>query len=99
MSLLVDVVFLSRRVTPDATSLQVVYLFTTGPELSTRIAALNWGDGTAGEAIPVIPSTAFTYEMNYLGAVSGPSAPTPTHFLKAIGYFGRKRFALSLRPK
>lgn len=75
MSFLVDVVFLGRRMTPDATSLQVIYLFTTGPEIATRISVLDWGNGQSEEVTPQTPSTAFTYETSYLGGFDEPSAP------------------------
>jgi Ca2+-binding RTX toxin-like protein len=104
MSFLVDVVFLGRRVTPDATSLQVVYLFTTGPELATRIAVLDWGTGAGGEVVPTSPAPAFTYDAEYLGGYGAPSNPLfgaatfAAQVFGTPGYMGLVNVRLALDP-
>lgn len=104
MSFLVDVVFLGRRMTPDATTLQVVYLFTTGPELATRISVLDWGTGAAGEITPSSPSAAFTYDAEYLGGSGGPSTPLfgaatfAAQVFGTPGYVGLVNVRLALDP-
>jgi Ca2+-binding RTX toxin-like protein len=66
MPLSVDVVFLQRRTNATATSVEVVWLFTTGPDFTSQIAALDWGNGALQVIVPPSgPSPAFTYTHTY----------------------------------